>query len=325
MTRTVMLDGSEQMVECTGGRNMMIINKSDSPVYASRNQNIIPYEDDVMEIDAGSMDTVEGANGVVYLSGTGRVEVRGVDYVGFKKPSSSSGNGGGGGGSDPQSICGVFESVEPIMETVTVQAIPDRNAAIASTIAEHTGWDLQNDGVTVLNDEKSGFRFTGNYGWLVNKNHYNTDNYNYGSGLSNDFVMDFCKSKSGDVVFGMRGSINSAPCLQFAMVKNAVDELSSLTTYTTGIHYISENDAKVSVLAEKTAPIRPLNENNVWLEPMADLVNGGFFKNIFIVRSLYDNNVNLSGGQIVVNGKRFVLFYNRIYYSTEIRLAILLN
>lgn len=326
MIKTVTLTGTELEVSDLGGQNVAVKNLGDGSIYASPYPNVVAGADNVVEIPAGGGEVVLDANGTVYLLGTGKAQCTGTSYAtpNFKMPSSSTG-GGGESESNPQSICGVFESVEPIIETVTVQAIPDRNKTIASTIAEHTGWDLQNDGVTVLNDEKSGFRFTSNYCWLVNKNHYDTDYYNYGSGLSDNFVMDFCKSKSGDVVFGIRGSINANPCLQFAMVKNAVDELSSLTTYTTGIHYISENDATVSVLKQTAAPIRPDNESNVWLEPMADLVNGGFFKNIFIVRSLYDNNLNQSGTQIVVNGKRFVLFYNRVYYSTEIRLAVLLD
>lgn len=95
MIKTVTLDGQEQMISELGGRNVLVINNSAAPVYASRNQNVSPYEDEVIEIQSESMDTVEGANGVVYLVGTGRVEVRGVDYVGFKKPSSSTSGGGG--------------------------------------------------------------------------------------------------------------------------------------------------------------------------------------------------------------------------------------
>lgn len=119
MTRTITLDGTEERVENLGGRNVMIVNNSDSSVYASRYPNVTPYEDNVIEIRAGARDTVEDADGTIYVIGTGKVELRGVDYVGFKQPSSS--NGGGGG-----KVCSsmtIVADVEAIVTTTEQEEI----------------------------------------------------------------------------------------------------------------------------------------------------------------------------------------------------------
>lgn len=95
MTKTVVLDGTAQRITGLEKNNTLVINNSNGPVYASNQSNIEAFADDVIEIPAGARDTVVGTNGTVYLLGSGRVELRGVDYVGFKMPSSSKGGGGG--------------------------------------------------------------------------------------------------------------------------------------------------------------------------------------------------------------------------------------
>lgn len=95
MTKTVVLDGTAQRITGLEKNNTLVINNSNGPVYASNQSNIEAFADDVIEIPAGARDTVVGTNGTVYLLGSGRVELRGVDYVGFKMPPSSKGGGGG--------------------------------------------------------------------------------------------------------------------------------------------------------------------------------------------------------------------------------------
>lgn len=95
-TTTITLENSEVVIAGLTGKNTLVINNSSTPIYASGKEGVVPYADDVIEIPAGARDTVVGTYGTVYLLGSGRVELRGVDYVGFKQPSSSKSNGGGG-------------------------------------------------------------------------------------------------------------------------------------------------------------------------------------------------------------------------------------
>lgn len=96
MTKTVILSGTEQVVTGLEKNNTLVVNNSDAPVFASNKPNVEAYADDVIEIPVGARDTVVGTNGTVYVLGTGRVELRGVDYVGFNSPSRSESGGGGG-------------------------------------------------------------------------------------------------------------------------------------------------------------------------------------------------------------------------------------
>lgn len=97
-TKTIILENVETSVTGLTGSNTLVINNSSDPVYASRNEGITPYTDEVIEIAAGARDTIVGTNGTVYLLGSGRVELRGVDYVGFNAPSSSIGTDDDGNG-----------------------------------------------------------------------------------------------------------------------------------------------------------------------------------------------------------------------------------
>lgn len=100
MTKTVELTGSETMVEGLGGKNTAIYNKSDGAVYASCSPNIIPNADGVIEIPAGGYRGLSDTNGIIYVLGTGNVELTGTDSsVNFKLPSQSQ-SGGGGSTSD---------------------------------------------------------------------------------------------------------------------------------------------------------------------------------------------------------------------------------
>lgn len=118
MIKTVTLSGAEQTVTGLERNNTLVINNSDSPIYASRKPNVEAFADDVIEIPAGAHDTVVGTYGTVYLLGSGRVELRGVNYVGFKRPSASSGAGGA--------------------EEVTKTYVDDQDNTILSSAKEYT-------------------------------------------------------------------------------------------------------------------------------------------------------------------------------------------
>lgn len=121
MIKSVTLSGTEQMVTGLEKNNTLVINNSSTPIYASNKPDVRAYEDGVMEIPAGARDTVVGTNGTVYLLGTGRVELRGVEYINFKQPSSSNGTSGGGGGSVGNARLSAFASNETICEYVEVE------------------------------------------------------------------------------------------------------------------------------------------------------------------------------------------------------------
>ncbi len=98
MTKRPILTGAELRVESLGGQNVIVQNLGTNTIYASINPNITPDADDVFEIPAGGGVNVYGANGTIYLMGTGRAQCTGTDYstVNFKMPSSSASSGGGG-------------------------------------------------------------------------------------------------------------------------------------------------------------------------------------------------------------------------------------
>lgn len=97
MTKTVILTGAELRVEGLEGQNVIVQNLGTNTIYASINPNITPDADNVIEIPAGGGVNVYGANGTIYLMGTGRAQCTGTDYstVNFKMPSSSVSGGGG--------------------------------------------------------------------------------------------------------------------------------------------------------------------------------------------------------------------------------------
>ncbi len=98
--KTVTLNGSETKVDGLCGQNTIIINKGSSAVYASNAPGIVSEADGVIEIPAGGRDGLYGTHGTVYLSGTGKVELRGTDYSELGGGSLSAGSGDGSGGGD---------------------------------------------------------------------------------------------------------------------------------------------------------------------------------------------------------------------------------
>ena len=98
MIKTVELTGTEMKVEGLDGKNTAIYNKSSAAVYASCTPNVTPNADGVMEVPAGGYRGLNDTCGIIYLLGTGKVELIGTDdSVNFRQPSSSASSGGGGG------------------------------------------------------------------------------------------------------------------------------------------------------------------------------------------------------------------------------------
>lgn len=334
MTKTVILDGSEQMVECTGGRNMMVINKSDSPVYASRNQNIIPYEDDVMEIDPGSRDTVEGANGVVYLSGTGRIEVRGVDYVGFKKPSSSTGNGGGGGGKVGDIICGTAEYTSGGIKSIPVTMIGNIEESFAAALAEETGWELQPDGVSVLSGG-AGFRFVyrdwGDFHFvcLVNDIHNSDtdylDNLQYLEDYDADsYYMDICHGPTGAVAFGFRAK-DETPKLTFMMTTDGNGNSVCMGTYYKDIRleWGKPGDTSIRTINDDSLRGVGTEDSVIGMFKLAD--SDGTFEDCYCIYLVGDFTPT-PGTVVSIDRKRFAIVYNHVYpINDQIWLAMAIN
>lgn len=103
--KTVTLNGSETKVDGLSGQNTIIINKSSGAVYASNSPGIVPEADGVIEIPAGGRDGLYGTHGTLYLSGSGKVELRGTDYSELGGGSLSTGTGGSSGGGDASGDC----------------------------------------------------------------------------------------------------------------------------------------------------------------------------------------------------------------------------
>lgn len=79
MIKTVTLKGSELKVEGLGGFNAFVQNLGSLVMYASKNPGVSAGGDNVAEIPAGSGKLISSTNGTVYLLGTGRAEVTGLD------------------------------------------------------------------------------------------------------------------------------------------------------------------------------------------------------------------------------------------------------
>ena len=91
---TITLAGSEEKAEFSGG-NAWLRNDGTDTVYAAKTAGIAAGADGVVAIPAGQSAPVYGANGTVYLLGTGSVQLIGSDYSTnpFKTSAQSGGSG----------------------------------------------------------------------------------------------------------------------------------------------------------------------------------------------------------------------------------------
>ena len=79
-SKTITLSGEEIKVEYSGGCNAWLRNDGTAAVYASGAPGISAGADGTVSIPAGKGAVIYGANGSVYLKGTGSVQLVGSDY-----------------------------------------------------------------------------------------------------------------------------------------------------------------------------------------------------------------------------------------------------
>ncbi|MDE6732056.1 MAG: hypothetical protein K2J77_04185 [Oscillospiraceae bacterium] len=96
MIKTVTLKGSELKVEGLGGFNAFVQNLGSLVMYASKNPGVSAGGDNVAEIPAGSGKLISSTNGTVYLLGTGKAEVTGLDGDSVIAAGGAAVYGGGG-------------------------------------------------------------------------------------------------------------------------------------------------------------------------------------------------------------------------------------
>lgn len=320
MVKTVILSGAEQVVTGLEKNNTLVINNSDAPVFASNKPNVEAYADNVMEIPAGARDTVVGTNGTVYVLGTGRVELRGVEYVGFKPPSSPIGTGGGGEEKSEKDVyCGITEFVSSNVgvKSTTIDYTPDYPARLAEILAEETGWELQDDGVTVLKDGGVGFKFTTTHVWLANNLGSPYDyNFQYINGtVLNGVTIDICTNSDGTVAFGCRG-INGDGTEQdmsfsFVLVQNADGDDEVLAEYQGYRLYLLAKDKSAGDIFTVGIISKSPPAASVTLAPLPDVTAGCLLNVFFLLK--YPSR-NMSGDSIFsIDGKRFRLLKSTVY------------
>ena len=94
-SKTIALSGAEIRADYSGGTNAWLRNDGTATVYASGAPGISAGADGTVSIPAGQSVGVYGANGTVYLMGTGSVQLIGSDYSTspFKASTQSGGSG----------------------------------------------------------------------------------------------------------------------------------------------------------------------------------------------------------------------------------------
>ena len=78
-SKTIVLTGEEIRADYSGGTNAWLRNDGTATVYASTAPAVTPGADGTVSIPAGQSVGVYGANGTVYLMGTGSVQLIGSD------------------------------------------------------------------------------------------------------------------------------------------------------------------------------------------------------------------------------------------------------
>ena len=97
-SKTIALSGTEIRADYSGGTNAWLRNDGTAAVYASGAPGITAGADGTVSIPAGQSVGVYGANGTVYLKGTGSVQLIGSDYS--TNPFRNSAASGGSGADD---------------------------------------------------------------------------------------------------------------------------------------------------------------------------------------------------------------------------------
>lgn len=127
-SKTIALTGAETKVDYSGGANAWLRNDGTDVVYASAAPGIAAGADGVVSIPTGQAASIYGANGTVYLLGSGSVQLVGSDYTAcpFKTSAQS-----GGSGADEVARAAINQHAG--------------NADIHVTAAEKSDWDAKAD------------------------------------------------------------------------------------------------------------------------------------------------------------------------------------
>lgn len=134
-SKTITLMGKEEKVEYNGGSNAWLRNDGTGVIYAAKTAEIVAGADDVISVPAGQSAPVYGADGKVYLLGTGSVQLIGSDYS--TNPFKMSTSSGGSGGVDEQARAAIEEH--------------SGNADIHITADDKASWDAKPDMNEIFN------------------------------------------------------------------------------------------------------------------------------------------------------------------------------
>ncbi len=97
--KTVVLTGEEVCVTLSGF-HCHLRNLSESMIYASTRPGIVPDADGVLGVPPGACDTLCDVRGMVYLKGSGKVQLMSNDYSVSCFGNMVSGGSGNSGGSE---------------------------------------------------------------------------------------------------------------------------------------------------------------------------------------------------------------------------------
>ena len=156
---TITLAGSEEKAEFSVG-NAWLRNDGTDTIYAAKSAGVAAGADGVIAIPAGQSAPVYGANGTVYLLGTGSVQLIGSDYSTnpFKTSAQS---GGSGADSVARAAISAHAGNTDIHVTATEKAIWNDKADLNQTLRNLTFWsegDIKDKSLA----SASGFVFVGN-------------------------------------------------------------------------------------------------------------------------------------------------------------------
>ena len=157
--KTLALTGSEEKAEFSGG-NAWLRNDGTDTIYAAKSAGVAAGADGVIAIPAGQSAPVYGANGTVYLLGTGSVQLIGSDYSTnpFKTSAQS---GGSGADSVARAAISAHAGNTDIHVTAAEKAIWNDKADLNQTLRNLTFWsegDIKDKSLA----SASGFVFVGN-------------------------------------------------------------------------------------------------------------------------------------------------------------------
>ena len=156
---TITLAGSEEKAEFSGS-NAWLRNDGTDTVYAAKTAGISAGADGVVAVPAGQSAPIYGANGTVFLLGTGSVQLIGSDYSTnpFKTSAQS---GGSGADSVARAAISAHAGNTDIHVTAAEKAIWNDKADLNQTLRNLTFWsegDIKDKSLA----SASGFVFVGN-------------------------------------------------------------------------------------------------------------------------------------------------------------------